>query len=147
MRDLHQDRASLDYPIGGGQAVIDALIRGITKTGTGSLEYSAHVEEILVEDGRAVGVKLRRKGKIMKAKRAVISNASVWDTMKIIPSGKSFSLIINYLLLYYLYIRVSPAGIRGETEGNSNDGIICPPSLGHRCDRFTCRLREPLHRH
>ena len=29
MRDLHQKRASLDYPIGGGAAIIDALVRGV----------------------------------------------------------------------------------------------------------------------
>ena len=34
MRDLHQARASLDYPIGGSEAVVDALVRGVTKTGT-----------------------------------------------------------------------------------------------------------------
>jgi phytoene dehydrogenase-like protein len=33
MRDLHQKRAALDYPVGGSGAVIDALIRGVTKNG------------------------------------------------------------------------------------------------------------------
>ena len=38
--------------------------------------------------GRAVGVKLKRnpnKKSIIKAKKAVISNASLWDTQKLLP--------------------------------------------------------------
>lgn len=86
MRDLHQSRAALDYPVGGSDAVIQALIRGITKGGKGKVLLNSHVAEILVNDrGEAEGVKLRRKGKIIKAKRAVISNASIWDTMKLLP--------------------------------------------------------------
>ena len=56
MRDLHQEGAALDYPIGGSGAVVDALIRGVTKTGKGKVVLNAHVKEILIEDGRAVGV-------------------------------------------------------------------------------------------
>jgi phytoene dehydrogenase-like protein len=93
MRDLHQERAALDYPIGGSEAVVAALVRGFTKNGQGTLELNSHVEEVLVEEGRAVGVKLRRKGVVVRAKRAVISNASVWDTMKLIPKGEVFILL------------------------------------------------------
>ena len=86
MRDLHQSRASLDYPIGGAGAVIDALIRSFTEGGDeatrGELLLNTHVEQIVVDNGRAVGVKLRRSGKVVKSKRAVISNASIWDTCK-----------------------------------------------------------------
>jgi hypothetical protein len=34
--------------------------------------------------GRAAGVNLRG-GHVMRARKAVISNASIWDTMKLIP--------------------------------------------------------------
>lgn len=88
MRDLHQEGAALDYPVGGSGAVVDALIRGVTKTGKGHVLLSSHVEEILVEGGRATGVRLRRNNKTIKAKRAVISNASVWDTMKLLSKEK-----------------------------------------------------------
>eukprot|EP01035_Chromulina_nebulosa_P017570 gene17570-23137_t len=87
MRDLHQQRAALDYPVGGSGAVVDALIRGIEKFGKSKVYLNSHVEEILFDNKRASGVKLRRKGKIVKAKRAVISNASIWDTIKLIPEG------------------------------------------------------------
>ena len=90
MRDLHQDRAALDYPIGGSEAVVQALVRGVTKGGRSVVQLNSHVEQVLVENGRATGVRLRRKGTEVRAKRAVISNASVWDTLKLIPEGRFF---------------------------------------------------------
>jgi len=77
--------SAVDYPLGGSQAVVDALVRGIEKHG-GKVLLGAHVESILVEGGRAVGVQLRRGGRI-DAAHGVISNATVWDTMKLVPEG------------------------------------------------------------
>jgi phytoene dehydrogenase-like protein len=95
MRDLHQEGASLDYPVGGSGAVVNALIRGVTKTGKGKVLLNSHVKNILIEDGRATGVVMRRGGKIIRAKRAVISNASIWDTTKLLPEGATH--YYNYL--------------------------------------------------
>ena len=39
---------------------------------------NAHVDQILVEDGRAVGVRLKN-GKVVKAKKAVVSNPTPFD--------------------------------------------------------------------
>lgn len=83
MRDLHQKNAALDYPIGGAAAVIDALVRGVTKRG-GQVLLSAHVESIVVEDGEVQGVRLRRGGRFVRAKKGVVSNASVWDTARLL---------------------------------------------------------------
>lgn len=44
------------------------------------MELRSHVEEIIVEGGRAVGVRLRN-GNEVRARKAVVSNASVWDTI------------------------------------------------------------------
>lgn len=55
-------------------------VRGIEKLG-GRVELRSHVEEIIVEGGRAVGVKLR-SGNIVRARKAVVSNASIWDTIR-----------------------------------------------------------------
>jgi phytoene dehydrogenase-like protein len=77
--------ASVDYPIGGSQAVVDALVRGLEKHG-GKLVLGAHVAAVLVEDGRVVGVQLAKGGEV-RARRAVVSNATVWDTLKLIPAG------------------------------------------------------------
>ena len=81
--DWYRPNVVLDYPIGGSAALVDALVRGLTKFG-GELSLNAHVDTILKENNRAVGVKLRG-GKEIKARLGVISNASVWDTLKLIP--------------------------------------------------------------
>ncbi|KAL6638706.1 hypothetical protein ACP70R_023817 [Stipagrostis hirtigluma subsp. patula] len=73
----------LEYPLGGSGAIIDALVRGIEKFG-GRLTLRSHVEKILIENGRAVGVKLR-SGQVVRAKKAVVSNASMWDTLDLLP--------------------------------------------------------------
>jgi phytoene dehydrogenase-like protein len=78
-------QASVDYPLGGSQAIVDALVRGLEKHG-GKLLLGAHVESVIVEDGRAAGLQLRRGGR-MRARRAVVSNASVWDTLNLVPAG------------------------------------------------------------
>ncbi|KAI3810408.1 hypothetical protein L1987_20020 [Smallanthus sonchifolius] len=74
---------SLEYPIGGSGAVVDALVRGLKKFG-GQIYLKSHVENIVIENGRAVGVKLR-SGQFVRAKKAVVSNASMWDTLKLLP--------------------------------------------------------------
>ena len=45
------------------------------------------MESIIVENGRATGVQLRSRKRILKARRAVISNASIWDTTRLLPEG------------------------------------------------------------
>ena len=69
--------AGVEYPVGGSGAIVDALVRGLKRWG-GELRLNAHVEQILVESGKAVGVRLRQ-GEIIKAP-VVISNATIWDT-------------------------------------------------------------------
>jgi carotene isomerase len=72
-----RSRAGVEYPVGGSGAIIQALIRGLERWG-GKLRLGCHVEQILVESGKAVGVKLKNN-EIIKAP-IVISNATVWDT-------------------------------------------------------------------
>ncbi|MCL6435878.1 MAG: NAD(P)/FAD-dependent oxidoreductase [Leptolyngbyaceae cyanobacterium HOT.MB2.61] len=67
----------VDYPIGGSGAIVEALVRGLKRWG-GRVHLGAHVEQILVESGRVVGVRLRN-GAISRAP-VVISNATRWDT-------------------------------------------------------------------
>lgn len=79
---------SIEYPVGGARAIIDALVRGIERNG-GEVRLREHVSGITVHDGVAVGVELRGKGKSpILAKKGVFSNASVWDTVKhLIPAS------------------------------------------------------------
>lgn len=81
--DWYRPGVKLDYPLGGSGALVDALVRGLKKYG-GQLLLNAHVEGVWVENGRAAGVRLRGD-KIVRSRRAVVSNASVWDTLKLLP--------------------------------------------------------------
>jgi carotene isomerase len=67
----------IDYPVGGSGAIVDALVRGLEKWG-GTLRLGAHVERIIVQNGRAKGVVLKSGEQIEAA--TVISNATRWDT-------------------------------------------------------------------
>ena len=60
---------------------------GLKKHG-GELKLNAHVKEILLDSDQAVGVRLR-SGEEILATKAVISNASIWDTLKLLPSRPS----------------------------------------------------------
>ena len=82
--DWYRPGVQLDYPVGGSAALIDALVRGLEKQG-GRLRLGAHVEEILVSGDRATGVRLKT-GERLHAQQAVISNASIWDTLALVPT-------------------------------------------------------------
>ncbi|ONK55562.1 uncharacterized protein A4U43_UnF1600 [Asparagus officinalis] len=81
--EWYKPGCSLEYPLHGSGAVVDALVRGMQKFG-GRLALSSHVEEIVVENGRATGVRLMN-GQFVRAKSAVVSNASMWDTLSLLP--------------------------------------------------------------
>ena len=73
--DLPRSGAYLVYPIGGSESVINALVRGVEEGSSKSeLRLRTPVEEILLEEGRAVGVRLR-SGETIRARLGVISNA------------------------------------------------------------------------
>ena len=83
--DWYRPNSTLEFPIGGSEAIVDALVRGLEKNG-GRLMLRSHVEEIKVEGERATGIKLRGGAEI-NASRAVISNATLWDTIPMLPDG------------------------------------------------------------
>jgi len=88
MADLYRRGGTcLDYPRGGSEAIVDALARGITKHPGNQVLTRAHVEQIIVEDGRACGV-LLRDGSEIRAKE-VVSNADVGVTRRLVPKGAS----------------------------------------------------------
>lgn len=75
--------AVLEFPRGGSKAMVDALVRGVTKRG-GQVKVKAHVDAILMNNGKAAGVKLR-SGEVITARKAVVSNASTPDTLRLLP--------------------------------------------------------------
>ena len=122
--------------MGGSEAIVSALVRGVEKYG-GRVLLRSHVDEVLVEGGRAVGVRLRQRGgsapvggaagsgggdldirssapgsasisdsgssssssggggdgdggskaDVIRARMGVVSNASCWDTVRLLPPG------------------------------------------------------------
>ncbi|XP_009789453.1 prolycopene isomerase, chloroplastic [Nicotiana sylvestris] len=81
--EWYKPGCTLEYPLQGSGAIVDALVRGLQKFG-GRISLKSHVENIVVENGRAAGVKLRG-GQFVRAKKAVVSNASMWDTLSLLP--------------------------------------------------------------
>jgi phytoene dehydrogenase-like protein len=83
-----RSHTTIDYPIGGSGAIVDALVRGLRRWG-GELRLGAHVEKIVTAKE---GSKTRVKGVLLKrnveasahenyiAAPIVISNATLWDT-------------------------------------------------------------------
>ena len=70
-------------PKGGTENIARAIHRGGAQFGM-DISLNTHVAEILVENGRAVGVKLKN-GKVIRARKAVVSNATPFDTVKMLP--------------------------------------------------------------
>ena len=78
-----EESACYSVPIGGTCELGNTLVRGLEKFG-GKLQLNAHVDQILVnEEGRATGVRLKN-GKVVTAKKAVVSNATPFDTVKML---------------------------------------------------------------
>lgn len=76
----------INYPQGGVGKIAQKLVEGLEKAG-GEIQYQARVTKIILEKGKAVGVKLAN-GKEYRAKR-IISNATRWDTFeKLLPPEK-----------------------------------------------------------
>jgi len=91
-----QPDSKLDYPVGGTGAIIDALIRGIEKYG-GQVYKNCLVERVTVDNEKASGVRYKytapsgeKESGFIRANEAVISNATVWDTLKMVPENTAW---------------------------------------------------------
>ena len=67
----------INYPKGGVGQIAQKLADGLTKAG-GEIKYKARVTEIIIENGKAVGVKLADNTEYRATR--IISNATRWDT-------------------------------------------------------------------
>jgi phytoene dehydrogenase-like protein len=74
------------YPTGGMQAIPDASVQSFTANG-GSIKLSTEVTEILIENGKAIGVKTKN-GDCYYADN-IISNASPHFTYNLLPDNLS----------------------------------------------------------
>ena len=91
LADWYRPGVTLDFPKGGSGAIVDALVRGVEKHPSSSVHVRSHVEEILVEDGRASGVKLA-DGRVIKATKAVVSNADPFVTKRLLSKARDAGL-------------------------------------------------------
>eukprot|EP00536_Pseudo-nitzschia_multiseries_P008155 jgi/Psemu1/197380/e_gw1.203.82.1 len=151
MGEFYDDDAIMDCPTGGSKSIVDALVRGTEKLG-GKVFCNTAVEEIIVENGKAKGVRLS-KGRTVRAKKAVVSNLSVWDLYgsgivdktlfpeslvkerMATPVGKSFMHLhigfraskaeLESLQAHYMYIDDWSKGIEGE----DNAALLSIPSV------------------
>ncbi len=75
--------AYLEYPKGGSDSIVKALIRGLKKNG-GELVLKSKVKEVIFKDDLAAGVKLEN-GKDIIANYIVL-NCDVWTTGELLPN-------------------------------------------------------------
>jgi len=111
IKDWYSPSVALDFPRGGSSAIISALVRGVEKreggaagSGSGKVITNAHVDEVLVEQGRAVGVRARntRGDKAtftIRARRAVVANCDLSAVRKLVAPNVApeFDTWINLL--------------------------------------------------
>jgi len=128
LHDLNKQGARMDYPVGGSGAVVDALVRGLVKHG-GELRLRTPVARLLFDGtGACEGVELSG-GRRVRARRAVISNAAVWNTAELLPEEMR-------------------ASFRGR--GSLDDDTPATPSfihlhLGIRADGLSDRALSSIH--
>ncbi|XP_054802728.1 prolycopene isomerase, chloroplastic isoform X3 [Prosopis cineraria] len=76
----------INYPVGGVGGIAKSLAEGLVKQGS-EIHYKSNVTDIIVEQGKAAGVKLSN-GKELFAK-TIISNATRWDTFGKLLKGEA----------------------------------------------------------
>lgn len=93
MIDLHKKGAVLDYPMGGMDSLVQALVTGLEKHG-GRLQLNSRVERLLLEEcydraeckGVVVlgGAGMNQNNRtIIRARRGVVCNAPLWNMARI----------------------------------------------------------------
>jgi len=73
----------VSYPVGGSSQFAYNMVPVIERGG-GKALVRADVSEILVEGGRAVGVKMKKSGQVIRSK-LVISGAGLFNTATLLP--------------------------------------------------------------
>lgn len=100
LADWYRPGVTLDFPKGGSGAIAAALARGVEKYSEGRVCVNSHVEEILVNEGKACGVILSDGTKII-ANKAIVCNTDPFVLSKLmskaIQSGKTSEIFNQYL--------------------------------------------------
>lgn len=100
LADWYRPGVTLDYPKGGSGAICNTLVRAIRRYG-GKVCLNAHVEEIIVENNRACGVRFRSSGKngvtTIRASQAVVSNADPYVTKRLLSNATLSNAMRTYM--------------------------------------------------
>lgn len=124
------------YPRGGSQALADALAASVVENG-GRVRFRAPVERILVDSGRARGLRLRDGSELLAG--AVISNADLIQTLNGLLRASDLPDRLsdvaatarpsNSAFMVYLALDYDPAIASSTLVMRGRDGVIlsCPP--------------------
>lgn len=74
------------YPVGGSGRIAEALLAAVA-AGGGFTRINAPVEEILIEDKRAVGVRLK-DGEVIRARRVISAAGALTTVTKLLPEAE-----------------------------------------------------------
>jgi phytoene dehydrogenase-like protein len=92
MRDLHRRGAVLDYPLGGMEALIQALVLGLERHG-GNLQLNRRVERFLLQAKNGGPVECRgvvlHTGQVILARQGVVCNAPLWNMAQLLQQSVS----------------------------------------------------------
>lgn len=99
LADWYRPGVTLDYPRGGSGAIVDALVRGVRKHEPSRVCLNSHVDEIIVEENKAVGVKLA-SGQVVRAHEAVVSNADPYITNKLLTSARTSGSVPDSMIQF-----------------------------------------------
>ena len=134
VEDFYRPGAVMDFPKGGSGELAGALARGVTKHSGCSVRRSSPVAEVVVEDGRAAGVRMQRtqrtkdgKQQVIRARKAVVSNADLHGTFGLVARGKHQGLDDERDRL--LSPSLSPSLLDDDGDGSSSgssDGTGVP---------------------
>ena len=80
--DWFKPNAYLEYPKGGSESIVKALLDGIYSFG-GQLRLNSKVHQVIIKNGKAIGIELESGEKIYSS--YVVSNADIWNTIELLP--------------------------------------------------------------
>ena len=80
--DWFKPNAYLEYPKGGSESIVKALLNGIYSFG-GELRLNSKVCKIIIKSNKAIGIELKNGEKIFADH--IVSNADIWNTIDLIP--------------------------------------------------------------
>jgi len=82
--DWFKKDAYLEYPKGGSESIVNALLEGFYSFG-GQLRLNSKVNQIIVKGKKAIGISLDNGEEIYS--NHIVSNADIWNTIDLLPKN------------------------------------------------------------